>query len=228
MSALNSQQLKELEEILGFPPEGEIFETAFTHKSFVSTSNCSNERLEFLGDSVLNYYITLRLYSLFPEASEGSLTRMRSHLVNTKRLAQIAKNLRLDRFLKTSASIEKSSISVRRTLMADTVESLIGAIFVTGGLEKVSSFIEKYFDIKSASDAFDEKSLLQQLVQKEFATLPQYRVVKEIGEPHKKTFTVEVFINGKCIGRGTGPNKKIAENEAASFAWKKLKWPNQL
>jgi len=201
----------------------EIFIKALTHKTFAFEKGdigSSNELLEFLGDSVLNFYISKKLFELFPKANEGALTRMRSSLVNTRRLSKIAKNLNLHKFLKVGSSFE-GDVTLRPTVLADTLEAIIGAIFVDSGLKGVSQFIEKNFEIEKAEDSIDAKSKLQQITQKKYGILPEYRVVKEEGVPHKKTFTVEVFVNGKLAGSGTGPNKKAAENSAAEQALKK-------
>jgi len=201
----------------------EIFLKALTHKTFafeIGDLNKSNELLEFLGDSVLNFYISKRLFELFPKANEGTLTRMRSSLVNTRRLSKIAKKLNLHSFLKVGSSFE-GDITSRPAVLADTLEAIIGAIFVDGGLKNVAQFIEKNFEIEKAEDSIDAKSKLQQITQKKYGILPEYKVVKEEGVPHKKTFTVEVFVNGKIAGSGTGSSKKSAENSAAQKALKK-------
>ncbi|MFH1352298.1 MAG: ribonuclease III [bacterium] len=218
---MRTQDLHNLERILTFKVNNVgLFKKAFTHKTYAFQKGKideSNERLEFLGDSVLNLYISRRLYDIFAGASEGMLTRMRSYLVNTKRLARIAKELRLDSFLKIGDSFE-GDVSLQTSVLADTFEALTGAIFLDGGWKKIAKFIENYFQIEQASDRLDSKSRLQQIVQKKFGFLPRYEVVSEEGLPHKKKFIVNVRINEKNAGTGTGSNKKIAEEAAALSA----------
>ncbi len=215
-----------LEKALGFKPGNlSLFKKAFTHKTYAfqkGKSNDSNELLEFLGDSVLNFYITRRLFEFFPNSTEGTLTRKRSHLVNTRRLAKASKEIGFDKFLKVGDSFE-GEIGDQPSILADTFEAVIGAIYLDGGWEKVSPFIESHFDIKKATDKMDSKSKLQEITQKKYGVLPKYKVVSEEGVPHRKSFLVEVSVNGKVQGRGTGPNKKSAEEEAAKQALSKTK-----
>ena len=197
-----------------------LFKKAFTHKTYAwGTGNPadSNERLEFLGDSVLNLYISERLYGIFPDAEEGALTRMRSHLVNTKRLAKISKELNLHEMLEVGDSFE-GEIYEQTSIMADTFEALVGAIYIDSGWSKLTEFIEKHFAIEEASDKLDSKSRLQQEIQKMYAILPEYKVISEEGLPHKKNFIVEISVQGIVRGKGCGPNKKIAEANAAKEA----------
>jgi len=218
---MRAPDLRSLESILTFKIiDVALFKKAFTHKTYAfqkGNSDNSNERLEFLGDSVLNLYVSRRLYDIFPGASEGMLTRMRSHLVNTRCLARIAKELRLDSFLKVGDSFE-GEVSLQTSVLADTFEALTGAVFLDGGWKKISKFIEKYLRIEQASDKLDSKSRLQQIAQKQFGVLPQYEIISEEGLPHKKKFIVNVRMNGKIAGTGSGSNKKIAEEEAARSA----------
>jgi len=218
---MKSVDLRNLEKILTFKVNNvNLFEKAFTHKTYAFQKGKvdeSNERLEFLGDSILNLYISQRLYAIFPGASEGMLTRMRAYLVNTRRLARLARELRLDNFLKVGDSFE-GEVSLQTSVLADTFEALVGAIFLDGGWKMISKFIENYFEIEHASDKLDSKSRLQQVVQKEFGVLPQYEVFSEEGLPHKKNFGVNVLVNGKIVGTGSGSNKKIAEEHAAKSA----------
>ncbi|MCD6413944.1 MAG: ribonuclease III [Elusimicrobia bacterium] len=216
---------KSLEKLLGFKPRNiSLFRKAFTHKTLAiqrGRTGDSNELLEFLGDSVLNFYITRRLFEFFPSSTEGALTRKRSYLVNTRRLAKVSSQIGLGKFLKVGDSFE-GEVSDQPSILADTLEALIGAMFLDGGWEKVSRFIESHFEIEQATDKMDSKSKLQEITQKKTGTLPKYRVVSEKGVPHRKSFLVEVFVNGRVCGRGSGSNKKSAEEEAAKAALAKL------
>ncbi|MBA3066505.1 ribonuclease III [bacterium] len=225
---MKKSDLEKISRVVGFEIENkQLFLKAFTHKTRAFQSgdlSASNERLEFLGDSVLNLYISVRLFNIFPDAAEGVLTRMRSYLVNTRQLAKLAKDLGLQEILKVGDSFEGEP-SEQTSVLADTFEALLGAVYIDKGWEAAGAFIEKYFDIEQASDKLDSKSKLQQIVQKKYGVLPQYNVVSEEGLPHKKQFIVEVEFNGKIRGEGSGSNKKSAQDHAAKAALEKLTSP---
>jgi len=222
---MKKSDLEKIIRVVGFDiGDKKLFSKAFTHKTQAfqrGDLSESNERLEFLGDSVLNLYISIRLFNIFPDAAEGALTRMRSYLVNTRRLAKLAKELDLQEILKVGDSFEGDP-SEQTSVLADTFEALLGAVYIDKGWERAGAFIEKYFDIEKASAKLDSKSKLQQIVQKESGILPQYNVVSEEGLPHKKRFVVEVEINGEVRGSGEGSNKKNAQERAAKDALSKM------
>ncbi len=222
---MKKTELEKISGIVGFEPDDtRLFSKAFTHKTLAFQKgllDMSNERLEFLGDSVLNLYISIRLFEIFPDAAEGALTRMRSYLVNTRRLAKLSKELGLHEILKVGESFEGDPAE-QTSILADTFEALLGAVYLNKGWEASGAFIEKYFDIEKASAKLDSKSKLQQIVQKESGILPQYTVVKEEGLPHKKHFVVEVEFSGAVRGSGEGSNKKNAQECAAKNALSKM------
>lgn len=204
-----------------------LLHQAFVHRSFLNENpqiKESNERLEFLGDAVLEFVVSDHLFRKFEKEDEGHLTALRARLVNTTSLAQTAKELEIGGLLYLSRGEEKSGGRDNPGLLADTVEAIIGAIFIDGGMEKASIFIENFI-LKKIPDVVktplkDSKSMLQEFVQANGYPAPVYKVVREEGPDHAKEFTVEVFIGGKPYARGAGPSKQTATQEAAQAALK--------
>lgn len=209
----------------------ELLDLALTHRSWVNEHKgvrTSNERLEFLGDAILEFVVSRELYKVFPNKEEGYLTALRANLVNTTSLAQVAINLDLGSAIYLSRGEEESGGRSNKSLLADTVEAIIGALFIDGGLAPAEKFIGEnlLFDLKERSQLplKDPKSQLQELVQSKGFEPPQYRVVEESGPDHNKKFVIEVLINGRVEGIGQGKSKSQAEQEAARQAlMKKVK-----
>src|SRR3989344_1528591 len=219
-----------LEELLGFTfKDKSIIQNAFIHRSYLNEARenlNSNERLEFLGDSILSFIVSKYLYATFPDLPEGELTSLRSAIVKTKTLSLIAKELNLGSYLKLSKGEAESNGSENPSLLADTFEALLGAIFIEHGLPKVEKVIDKFFLPKlpliiAHKTYKDSKSTLQEIVQEKTRTSPAYKVLKEIGPDHAKTFTVGVYQNDKLLGTGTGKSKQEAEQMAAGDALEK-------
>lgn len=203
----------------------ELLTQALTHKSWVNEhldTRGSNERLEFLGDAILEFIVSRELFEKFPEKGEGYLTVLRANLVNTVNLAKIAKGLGVGEVLYLSHGEEESGGRINTSLLANTVEAVIGALFIDSGLSAAKSFIKKNLlsDLpqKVAEPLKDAKSSLQELVQAKGAAAPKYTVVGETGPDHNKIFTVEVSVEGKPMGKGIGKNKSEAEQIAAQKA----------
>lgn len=203
-----------------------IFQTAFTHRSFLNESNDkmeSNERLEFLGDSILSFIVSLYLYNLRPLDSEGDLTNLRSFIVKTESLAKAAIKLNIGQYLKLSKGEELSGGRTNTQILANTFEALLGAIFLDQGLEKAREFVQAELiplfekEIQSGPPK-DAKSQLQELSQNQFKQSPKYKVLQTFGPDHAKKFSVGVFINNKQVGQGEGLSKQIAEEAAATKA----------
>lgn len=199
------------------------FKTAFIHRSFLnesSESSVSNERLEFLGDSVLSFVISSYLYKLRPSDSEGDLTNLRSYIVKTKSLATAAKRLNLGQHLKMSKGEEISGGRENPQLLANTFEAFLGAIFIEEGIDEVKGFIEAFLlpifskELESGPPK-DAKSRLQELVQNQTKQSPKYKILTTQGPDHAKEFEVGVFVQNKLIGKGSGLSKQIAEEAAA-------------
>lgn len=207
-----------------------LLEEALTHRSFLNESKekiSSNERLEFLGDSILSFVVSDYLFNKYPDFNEGKLTNLRSLLVNTKMLAILAKDCDLGSSLRLSRGEEESGGRNNPSLLADTFEAFIGALFIDQGVEASQKFI--YQTVIPQADEFiqknllkDPKSRLQEHVQANKQTSPQYRVLEEEGPAHARQFTVGVFVNDELLGQGIGRSKQTAEEAAAVAALEKL------
>jgi ribonuclease III len=203
-----------------------LFEEAFTHRSYLNEAKLkisSNERLEFLGDSIISFAVSNYLYTKYPDFDEGDLTNLRSLLVNTKSLSQTAKELSMGKLLKLSRGEEESKGRENDTLLENCFEAYVGALFLDRGMDCVVKFLNDtlFLKIQELVDqkAFkDPKSMLQEKVQALKKGAPLYKVLEETGPAHAKVFKVGVFINGKKLGEGTGRSKQMAEVSAAKVA----------
>lgn len=203
-----------------------LFSQAFTHRSFLNETKEkieSNERLEFLGDSVLSFVVSQYLFNRFPEFNEGTLTNLRSLLVNTKSLAAIAKELDFGQKLKLSRGEEESKGRENESLLADCFEAFVGALFIDQGIQPTTDFISDVLlyqvdDMIKKKSLKDPKSLLQEHVQAQKLGSPLYTVLKEEGPAHARIFTIGVFVNKKMLATGSGKSKQIAQSNAAQEA----------
>jgi ribonuclease-3 len=203
-----------------------LFEQAFTHRSFLNETKenlSSNERMEFLGDSIISFVVSKHLYQKYPQFDEGILTNIRSLLVNTKSLASVAKSLDFGSFLKLSKGEQESKGRQNQSLLADCFESFVGGLFIDQGIDAVSNFlnevlISKAEDITKNKSFKDPKSLLQEYVQSKKQNSPIYKVLKEYGPAHAKKFRIGAYISGKLISEGVGKSKREAEEDAAQTA----------
>lgn len=204
----------------------DLLTTAFTHRSYLNENpkvHESNERLEFLGDSVLQVLSSERLYLSHPDFPEGKLTNLRASLVRAKTLALVAARMNLGAHLLMSHGEEKSGGRDNPTLLANAFEAVVGALYLDQGLESVKIFLEKYlFNQTLETDTYDFKSQLQEKVQEKERVSPTYKVLSETGPDHSKIFTVGVYIEKASLAKGTGKSKQEAEELAAKIALKKL------
>lgn len=210
--------------------ENKTFQKAFIHRSFLNEAGSdmeSNERLEFLGDSVLSFIISSYLFKENPKDAEGDLTNLRSYIVKTKSLAKAAADLNLGSYLQLSKGEELSGGRENTQILANTFEALLGAIYLELGLENATDFINSYLlplfkeELKSGPPK-DAKSHLQELAQTKTKQSPKYRILNTTGPDHAKQFSVGVFLENKMIGEGTGSSKQVAEEAAATKALKTL------
>ena len=221
------------QEALGiFFNDQSLLKQAFVHRSYLNenpnSTLPSNERLEFLGDAILDFIVTDKLYSEFPELPEGELTTIRASLVCRQTLAKVAFSLKLGDWLLLGQGEKVSGGRKRQSNLANTTEALIGAIYLDQGLclaeefilRQLKPFLEK---IKHGEINPNYKALLQEFVQNEKTSPPVYQLIEAIGPDHDKQFTIEVLIEDNVLGRGTGKNKQAAEIEAARSAWEKLR-----
>lgn len=228
---LDDKKIYQLEETLGVSIIcKEYFEQALTHRSYLQIlpeeeDFKSNERLEFLGDAILGMIVAEYLFSMHTNVMEGKLTKMRSWLVNKKSLAIGARNLHLDKFLMLSYSASKSMNQGSDSILEDTLEAIIAAIYLDSGLEKARKFIINSLlpIIMNNQMMVDKnyKSNLLEKVQAEGKPSPEYSVLEEKGPDHDKDFTVGVYVNKNMIGKGMGKSKKQAEQSAAKNALEK-------
>jgi ribonuclease III len=205
----------------------ELLNLAFSHRSFVneqSDNSENNERLEFLGDSVLGLVVAHYLYEIMPDKQEGELARVKSFVVSEESLSEIARDLKIDNYILIGKGEEYSGGRNKRALLADCTEAIIGAYYLDSGFAAAQKFvlqnlvpqIEKVLQNKHHKDY---KTLLQEFVQKKYKTYPRYVLVKKIGPDHDRTFVMEVTINGQSFGNAQGKNKKEAEQNAAQLAY---------
>ena len=218
-----------LNEALGVELEPSLLELAFTHRSFAyeSASKETNERLEFLGDSVLGLIVTEELYKRYPDLDESRLSPLRSGVVNMRALADIARTLELGQYIRLGKGEEVTNGRDKNSLLADALEALIGAIYLQCGYDKcteiVSRLIATTMDLAVARGAgLDGKTALQELVASLGKGAPEY-VVTEQGPDHDKDFSATAMVAGNAVAVGTGKSKREAEQVAARIAYETLK-----
>jgi len=221
----------EVEKIIGVTFESEdLIKTACTHRSYLnehrSTVKQHNERLEFLGDAVLELVVTDFLYTQYPTKPEGELTSWRAALVKTESLAELAEELDIGRFLLMSRGEAKSGGRTRMALLANMVEAIIGAIYIDRGYDVAAKFISTKINSKlerilEAGLHIDAKSHFQEIAQEKQGVTPHYEVVSESGPDHDKIFEVAVYLDKKMWGKGKGNSKQTAQQSAAQNALKK-------
>lgn len=207
-----------------------LFLQAFTHRSYLNEIKEkieSNERLEFLGDSIVSFVVSEYLFKQYSQFNEGILTNLRSLLVNTKSLASIAKELNFGKFLRLSRGEEESMGRQNQSLLADCFEAYIGALFLDQGMETAKLFLSE--TLLCRADEFvkqkalkDPKSLLQEQVQAKKLSSPIYKVLEETGPAHARTFTIGVYVENNMLGKGNGKSKQEAEEYAAEQALEKM------
>ncbi|HRY29403.1 MAG TPA: ribonuclease III [Elusimicrobiota bacterium] len=202
-----------------------LIEEALTHKSFAIEKGAKafNERLEFLGDSVLSTVVAHYLFKRYPNDDEGRLSKLKSLLVSRPTLVVWAKELNLGDFLYLSEGEEATGGRTRDSLLANVFEALLGAMFLDAGFQATQRFIVRRLSKKKRIVETDYKSKLQEIIQKRYKIPPHYFVAKETGPDHDKTFLMEVRVRHRLLGQGTGRTKKEAEQAAAYQALKKIR-----
>ena len=222
--------INKLEEAIGYRFQNiTLLQNALAHSSYANErwhdSLKSNERLEFLGDSILGMVVAEHLYKNFPDRPEGELTRMRADMVCETSLAAVANRIGLGDHLLLGHGEEQGGGRNRASILADAVESVIAASFLDGGMEAARSFIQRFVlcdvPVVKLHNA-DYKTTLQEIVQQKKNQVLSYALVDETGPDHDKQFFVEVSLNGEVIGKGTGSSKKRAEQDAARDAMDKM------
>jgi len=230
---LPSASLQDLERLLGYKFKNQsLLSQALTHRSFVNEHEeaklNNNESLEFLGDAVLGFLISSRIFQHYPELTEGELSKIKAYLVSAANLVKLAEGIRLGHFIRLSRGEEKTGGRTKRAIVVDAYEAVIGAIYLDGGVEAASTFvgrqIEEFLeglDLKQLTYG-DFKSALQEHLHNLGRPEPVYRVVDEIGPDHRKTFVVQVVIHGAVVAESSGRTKKEAQQSAARLALESL------
>ena len=218
------RDVKELENSIGYSfRDPGLLPAALTHSSYANEMKGkipgikSNERLEFLGDAILEEIVTRYLYATYPDAGEGDLTRLRKSIVCEETLASAARSIELGEYLFLGHGEEMQGSRALDSILADALEALVAAVRLDGGIEEAENLIKRTVLSQKISDA-DYKTRLQQLVQQDGIEELSYRVVREDGPEHSKVFEVEAMINSNPVGRGTGKSKRDAEQNAAREA----------
>jgi ribonuclease-3 len=209
-----------------------LLEQAFVHSSYSNENPDfawpSNERLEFLGDAILNFIVTEKLCEEFPKLPEGELTEIRASLVCRDTLSELASSLKLGDWLLLGRGEEANGGRAKASNLANAMEALIGALYLDQGLAKARRFVLRQLKpelekIKGGRMIPNYKALVQELIQGQKRPTPVYRLVEATGPDHSKQFTAEILVEGESLGRGTGRSKKVAESQAARAAWEKLR-----
>lgn len=211
----------------------DLLQNVFIHRSYLNEHRslhiASNEKLEFLGDSVLSLITSVYLFKNYPALKEGDYTEIKSAIVKTESLARAAREINLGAYLHLSKGEELGGGKTNKNILADCFEALIGCIFLDQSFEKAYSFVcnhlfnETLDAIVQDRSYLSAKSMLQEVIQAKYKTIPQYKVLEEKGPEHKRTFTVAVFFHNKQLGSGTANSKKAAEEKAAKEAFENIK-----
>lgn len=219
------QALKELEAYIGYRFEDHgLLDNALTHRSFVNENSASpckdNERLEFLGDAVLELTVSDMLMKKFPDLAEGELSKLRASVVNEQPLAKLARSFRIGEFLLLGRGEEASGGRTKPSLLANAFESVVAAMYLDGGFDRTAAFIGRLFEplIEAGAAAAvyrDYKTAAQEICQNLFRELPRYIVISETGPDHEKRFETSLVIGERVIATGRGRSKKEAEQQAA-------------
>lgn len=224
--------LSKLEEIISYKFKSkDLLKESLTHRSYLNEEPNwglpHNERLEFLGDAVLELAVTEELFNRYLDYTEGQLTPIRSALVNYQMLAQVAREINLDEFILLSRGEAKDTGRAREVILANAVEALIGGIYLDSSYMSAKTFVNKFIlsqleEVMSKELYRDAKSLLQEKIQEKMKITPTYKVLSESGPDHQKNFTIGVYFGDKLIAKGIGLSKQDAEIEAAKEALKNI------
>ncbi|MDO4337087.1 MAG: ribonuclease III [Eubacteriales bacterium] len=225
-----SRQTQKLEHTIGYIfTDKKLLEQALTHSSYANEKKLGklgcNERLEFLGDAVLELISSDFLFARFPDLPEGELTKKRASLVCEPSLAYCAREFGLPKYLLLGKGEDMTGGRNRDSIVSDATEALLGAIYLDGGFASAKEFVQNFIlnDIEHKQLFFDSKTILQEIVQEDGAKTVEYQLLREEGPDHDKKFTVNVVISGKVMGTGVGHTKKAAEQAAAYKAIRKIK-----
>lgn len=211
-----------------------LLKEAFTHRSFLNENPNAetphNERLEYLGDAVLELVVTDHLFRRYEDKAEGELTALRAALVNTRMISECASKLTMNDYLLLSKGEANSTETrARQYILANTFEAVVGALYLDKGIEKTTEFLQKHLipyldEIVEKRLWQDAKSLFQEKIQEHDGITPNYKLLKQEGPDHSKLFTMGLFVGDECASEGSGPSKQEAEQDAARKALEKMGW----
>ncbi len=220
------KEIVELEKCLDyqFKDQNLIIE-ALTHKSYKKPYN--NERLEFLGDAVLNLIVGEYLFNKFPKSTEGDLSKIRANLVNEKGFTKLANEIRLGEYIFLSAAEERNKGRSKASILSDAFEAIMGAIYIENGLDPIKTIVYKLLDSSYKNISLDGlfsdyKTALQEITQAKFGVTPEYKLERSFGPDHLKEFEISIWVDGKEYGKAIGKSKKIAQQKAAKIAIEQL------
>ncbi len=224
------QNVSEVEKRIGYDfKQKELLKQAITHSSFINELKInkwdSYQRLEYLGDAVLELSISEYLFHNHPDMAEGKMSKLRASMVCEQSLAFCAKDIQLGEFILLGKGEESGGGRERNSIISDVFEAIVGAIYIDGGFDEAKKFVTKYVleDIGERQLFVDSKSILQEMVQAESQSKLQYKLIGERGPEHNKEFEVAVYIDNQCMATAIGHNKKDAEQKAAYSALKELR-----
>ncbi|MGB2579160.1 ribonuclease-3 [Elusimicrobium simillimum] len=219
--------LGDIENLIGYRfVNKELIKEALTHKSYTGERKSvkHNERLEFLGDSVLGSVVADYIYTNYPDVEEGVLSKIKSGLVSRHNLYLWASKLDLGKYMLLGAGEASTGGRTRDSILSNAMEAVLGAVYLDGGYNAAKAIIDAWVVTQSVVEVTaDYKSTLQEMVQKKYKTVPSYEVIQTVGPEHEKVFTVEVSSGKKVLGKGKGTNKKLAEQAAAKAALESIK-----
>ena len=221
-----SKKIVKFQKIIGYSFNNlEILLTALTHKSYASQigQNSCNERMEFLGDSVLSAIVAETLYLRYHRDTEGKLSQLKAQIISAPNLSVWAQKINLGDYIFLGKSDDTRESRERESLLCDVFEAVVGAVYLDGGFENARNFVLKFLDFKQEIVITDYKSKLQEIAQRLYKKIPDYRIIKEFGPGHNKKFEAAVFVNSELLGNGVGSSKKEAHQVAARKALKNVK-----
>lgn len=231
----HNNNIQKVEKIIGYKfKDKALLICALTHSSAIMDypNLKSYERLEYLGDAVLDLLVTTLLFNSYPDKSEGWMTKVRASIVSETPLAQIAKSLKLGKYLILGKGTENAGGRELSSILSDSIEAIIGALYIDAGIETASNFIIPHMERKLTESInqgkyFDYKTSLQELMQRNGNVSIKYELVKEEGPPHNRVFTTLVTVDGKELGAGVGRSKKASQQNAAQTALEELNHEQQ-
>jgi ribonuclease-3 len=222
-----TKDYEKLQEIIEYKFNNlEVLRTALTHKSYAAEydgKKSYNERMEFLGDSILSAVIVETLYLLYTNESEGKLSQLKAQIVSAPNLSIWAKKINLGDYIFLGKSEDVFEARKRESLLCDVFEAVVGAVYLDGGFENAKKFVLKFLDAQEEIIITDYKSRLQELAQSVYKEIPEYKIIKEFGPDHNKKFEAVVYVKKRLLGRGIGSSKKEAQQSAAEQAMKNIK-----